>query len=203
MAASKTETVCTFFANANFWKLLFCDTNFFVFSKLMVIVRVASRNNSRPVGDIKTDELQPYYPNETDPYITAYFNVDSGTPSTFTIGDGKTYEFDNINYTNNPLKQNSSYIVFLRFFGKEVNSMQADYFALRLWTQTKISISLGLVLLNGMEQNFQDVGKPFKYIFSTFAYLKFNLEYSRKIPSTCIYVTGFCVPRLYEINTEP
>ena len=103
----------------------------------MVIVRVASRNNSRPVDDIKTDELQPYHPNETDPYITAYFKVHSGTPSTFVIGDGKTYEFDDRNYTNNPLKQNSSYIVFLRFFGNEVNSMQAERFALRHLILTK------------------------------------------------------------------
>ena len=111
--------------------------NFFVFSKLMVIVRIASRNNSRPVDNIKTDELKPHQPNKADPYIAAYFNVDSGTPTTFVIGDGKTYEFDNIDYTNSPLKENSSYIVFLRFFGKEVNSMQAEYFAVRLWTQTK------------------------------------------------------------------
>ena len=139
MAASKTETVYAHFLPMQiFGSYSFvCDTKFFVFSKLMVIVRVASGSNSRPVGDIKTDELQPYCPNETDPYITAYFNVDSGTPSTFVIGDGKTYEFDDRNYTNNLLKQNSSYAVFLRFFGNEVNSMQAGYFALRLLTQTK------------------------------------------------------------------
>ena len=103
----------------------------------MVIVRVASRNNSIPVDDIKTDELQPYHPNETDHYITAYFKVHSGTPSTFVIGDGKTYEFDDRNYTNNPLKQNSGYAVFLRFFGNEVNSMQAERFALRHLILTK------------------------------------------------------------------
>ena len=103
----------------------------------MVIVQVASRNSPGPVDNIKTDELEPYQPNKADPYIAAYFNVESGTPSTFVIGDGKTYKFDNKDYVNNPLKQNSSYIVFLRFFEKEVNSMQSKHFASRFWTKTK------------------------------------------------------------------
>ena len=92
----------------------------------MVIVQIGTKN-PRPVEDVKTSELQRYRPNKMVPYIAAYFKIDSETPSTFVIGDGKNYTFNDINYSNNPLKQNSSYIVFLRFFESEVNSMLCEH----------------------------------------------------------------------------
>lgn len=93
---------------------------------MMVVVQVGTKS-PRPVEDIKTNELQPFRSNKTDPYIAAYLTVDSMAPSTFVIGNCKNYKFNDINYFNEPLKQNSSYIVFLRFFYNEVNSIQAEH----------------------------------------------------------------------------
>ena len=54
------------------------------------------------------------------PYITAYLKVNSSTPSTFVIGDGRTYKFEGKYYINQPLEPNSKYIAFLRYFDNEV-----------------------------------------------------------------------------------
>ena len=88
----------------------------------MVIVQIATKT-STSVEDIKTSDLKPYQANTQDPYITAYLKADV-LPLTFVIGDGKRYNFENKNYLNQPFKQNSSYIVFLRFFEHQVNSIK-------------------------------------------------------------------------------
>ena len=89
----------------------------------MVIVQIASKTPT-PVENIQTNDLKPYQNNtHADPYITAYFNTDN-LPSKFVIGDGKEYEFKNRSYYNHPLRQNSSYIVFLRFFETKVNYVE-------------------------------------------------------------------------------
>ena len=91
-----------------------------LFRDVMVIVQMAPKNPT-PVENIQTNDLKPYQYNTQDPYITAYFNADI-LPSTFVIGDGKKYNYKEEKYINEPLKQNSSYIVFLRFFETKVNS---------------------------------------------------------------------------------
>ena len=85
----------------------------------MVVVQVGTKS-PRPIENIKTIELQPYRSNKTDLYVAAYLNVER-VASTFVVGNGKTYKLNDINYFNKPLKQNSSYRVFLRFFENEVN----------------------------------------------------------------------------------
>ena len=87
--------------------------------EVMVIVQVASKSPT-PVNDIETSDLKPYQ-NKThaDPYITAYFKTDV-LPLVFVIGNGTVFTFENKNYYNHPLQQNSSYIVFLRFFETKV-----------------------------------------------------------------------------------
>jgi hypothetical protein len=88
----------------------------------MVVVQIATKNPT-PVEDIKTSHLKPYQTDTQAPYITAYLKVDV-LPLSFVIGDGKQYNFENKNYLNQPLKQNSTYIVFLRFFESQVNSIK-------------------------------------------------------------------------------
>ncbi len=87
----------------------------------MVIVQIATKTPT-PVEDIKNRDLKPYQANTQDPYITAYLKADV-LPLTFVIGDGNEYNSTYERYFNQPLKQNSSYIVFLRCFENEVNSI--------------------------------------------------------------------------------
>ena len=86
----------------------------------MVIVQKAT-SISTPSEDIKTSELKPYQANKSDPYVTAYLKTDD-LPLNFVIGDGKEYNSDEEKYVNLHLEQNSSYIVFLRFFESEVRN---------------------------------------------------------------------------------
>ena len=88
----------------------------FVFRAVMVIIATEHR---RRVKRIRTNELKPYQANTKAPYITAYFKADV-LPLTFVIGDGKEYNSEKEKYFNQPLKQNSSYFVFLRFFENQV-----------------------------------------------------------------------------------
>jgi hypothetical protein len=88
----------------------------------MVIVQIATKNPT-PVEDIKTSNLKPYPTDTQDPYITAYLKADA-LPLTFVIGDGTTFNYENKIYFNQPLKLNSNYIVFLRFFESKVNSIK-------------------------------------------------------------------------------
>ena len=95
----------------------------FYFRQVAVIVKSATYPGKRKkVEKIQTNDLKPYQNNTQDPYITAYFKADV-LPLTFVIGDSKKYEFERKTYFNQPLKQNSSYIVFLRFFENKVNSI--------------------------------------------------------------------------------
>ena len=82
--------------------------------EVMVVVQIAPKTLTQ-VEDIQTTDLKPYQTNTKDPYVTAYFKADI-LPLTFVIGDGKEYKFESKRYINHPLKQNSSYNVFLRFF---------------------------------------------------------------------------------------
>ncbi|CAB4019763.1 receptor-type tyrosine- phosphatase F-like [Paramuricea clavata] len=81
--------------------------------EVMIIVQVAPKINE--VEDIGESDLKPYQANTQDPYVTAYLKADV-LPLTFVIGDGMQYNSEKQRYSNQPLKQNSSYIVFLRFF---------------------------------------------------------------------------------------
>jgi hypothetical protein len=89
----------------------------------MIIVKDAPKN--RGVEEIGESDLKPYDANTRDPYVTAHLKVDD-LPETFMIGDGKEYNSKIQKYLNQPLKQNSSYIVFLRFFESQVNFVKAD-----------------------------------------------------------------------------
>ena len=85
----------------------------------MVIVQIATES-STPVEKILTNDLEAYKTNTQDPYIAAYFKTDS-LSLTFGIGNGSEHYYNSQKYINEPLKQNSRYIVFLRFFEKKVN----------------------------------------------------------------------------------
>ena len=88
----------------------------------MVIVRIATKD-PKPSADFTTKELQPYQGiNAQLPYITAYLKT-TEIPSAFIIGDAKKYQFGYETYLNQPLEENSSYIVFLRFIESEVNAL--------------------------------------------------------------------------------
>ena len=92
---------------------------FSLFREVMVIVQIAPKSPT-PVNDIETNDLKPYQNyTHTDPYITAYIKTDV-LPMFFLIGNGTVFTFDNRNYYNHPLQENSSYIVFLRFFETKV-----------------------------------------------------------------------------------
>jgi hypothetical protein len=90
----------------------------------MVIVQIDS-NNSKPTESLRGHNLKPYQANTQDPYITAYLKTDA-LPLTFVIGDGKEYNSEKQKYLNQPLKQNTSYIAFLRFFENQVNSIKTE-----------------------------------------------------------------------------
>ena len=62
-----------------------------------------------------------YQRNVKVPYVTAYIKADV-LPWTFVIGDGREYNSEDKKYLNQPLKQNSKYIAFLRFYENEVNT---------------------------------------------------------------------------------
>ncbi len=85
----------------------------------MVIVQSA-KSSSTLSENLRTSDLKPYQANISDPYVAAYLKTDV-LPLTFVIGDGKEYNSEKEKYVNQPLKQNSSYIVFLRFFENQVN----------------------------------------------------------------------------------
>ncbi|CAB4007476.1 ---NA---, partial [Paramuricea clavata] len=98
--------------------------------EVMVIVQIAS-DNPRPVESLNASDLKPYQANTQDPYITAYLKTDA-LPLAFVIGDGKEYNSEKQKYFNQPLKQNSSYIAFLRFF-----ETQNSYYSTKWSTTTR------------------------------------------------------------------
>ncbi|CAB4004031.1 High Incidence of Males (increased X chromosome loss) [Paramuricea clavata] len=85
--------------------------------EVMVIVQNA-KSNSVLSENLRTSDLKPYQTNTKDPYVTAYLKADV-LPLVFVIGEGKDYNSEKEKYFNQPLKQNSSYIVFLRYFESE------------------------------------------------------------------------------------
>ena len=123
----------------------------------MVIVQIAPKFPT-PVDYIETKDLKPYQNNLQDPYITAYFKADV-LPLLFVIGDGKEFNFSRKRYFNQPLKQNSTYIVFLRFFETNVSFIKYEkcqitfFWSLQMNSDSNENIIPGLVLLNRMEQS--------------------------------------------------
>jgi hypothetical protein len=89
----------------------------------MIIVQRATKKPT-PSENLRTSELKPFQANINaidDPYITAYIPVKADVlPLTFVIGDGREHNSEKEKYINQPLKQNSSYIVFLRYFENQV-----------------------------------------------------------------------------------
>ena len=85
----------------------------------MVIVQIGTKSQ-RSVEEIKTSYLKPYQENTRDFYVTAYLKAADRSPS-FVIGDSKEYSSANKTYFNQPLTENTDYIVFLRFFESEVS----------------------------------------------------------------------------------
>lgn len=88
----------------------------------MIIVQ-AAKNFSKPVEEIKTNDLLPYRSNAQDPYITAYLKTNN-LSLPFVIGDGKEYNSKTVKYINQPLQPNTGYNVFLRFFESQVCILQ-------------------------------------------------------------------------------
>ena len=89
----------------------------------MIIVQFAPKN--RGVNKIGKSDLKRYRANTKDLYVTAYLKADV-LPLTFVIGDCQEYNSANEIYFNQPLKQNSSYMAFLRFFESEVNFVKTE-----------------------------------------------------------------------------
>ena len=102
----------------------------------MVIVQIATKN-LKPTENIDKNDLRPHEANTQDvTYVTAYLKADV-LPSTFVIGDGKEYNSGKEKYVNQPLKQNSSYVVFLRFFESKVG---LRFIYVYLWTRLPIRL---------------------------------------------------------------
>ena len=70
--------------------------------------------------NLRPSDLKPYQENIKGPYITSSIKADA-LPLMFVIGDGKEYNSKDQQYFNQPLQQNSNYIVFLIFFENQVN----------------------------------------------------------------------------------
>ena len=87
----------------------------------MVIVENAMTSSTRS-ENLRASDLKPYQKNTKGPYVTAYIKADV-LPLTFVIGDGREYNSEDEKYFNQPLKQSSNYIVFLRFFENKVNEI--------------------------------------------------------------------------------
>jgi hypothetical protein len=85
----------------------------------MIIVENSKKSSARS-EDLRTNDLEPYQENTEGPYVTASLKADV-LPLTFVIGDGKEYNSKDQKYFNQPLKENSNYVVFLRFFENQVN----------------------------------------------------------------------------------
>ncbi|CAB4006611.1 THAP domain-containing 9 [Paramuricea clavata] len=91
----------------------------------MVIVQLAT-SSQIPSEYIETSELNPYIANTQDPYITAYLKPDI-LPLTLVVGDGKEYNSEKVKYINQPLKQNSNYVVFLRFYASQESYYSTEW----------------------------------------------------------------------------
>ena len=80
----------------------------------MIIVE-SSIKSPIPSKNLRPSDLKPYQENIEGPYVTSFIKADV-LPLTFVIGDGKEYNSKDQQYFNQPLQQNSNYIVFLIFF---------------------------------------------------------------------------------------
>jgi hypothetical protein len=85
----------------------------------MIIVENSKKSSARS-EELRTNDLEPYQENTEGPYVTASLKADV-LPLTFVIGDGKEYNSKDQKYFNQPLTENSDYVVFLRFFENQVN----------------------------------------------------------------------------------
>jgi hypothetical protein len=96
----------------------------------MVIVQIATKSPTG-VQKILTNDLEAYKTNTQGPYIAAYFETNI-LPLTFEIGNGSEHYYNSQKYINQPLKQNTSYIVFLRFFENKVNLIKGKHIFLKV-----------------------------------------------------------------------
>ncbi|CAB3999522.1 Hypothetical predicted protein [Paramuricea clavata] len=80
-----------------------------------------------------------------DPYVTAYLKADV-LPLTIVIGDGNEYNSEKEKYINQPLKLNSIYIAFLRFF-----ESQDSYYSTGWSSNVKTLIEAPVECANGQE----------------------------------------------------
>ncbi|XP_028402590.1 receptor-type tyrosine-protein phosphatase delta-like isoform X2 [Dendronephthya gigantea] len=95
---------------------------------VIIIVKIDS-GETTPVENIKTNSLRSYGSTRYDkPYITAYLKADV-LPMMFVIGDGKEYNSKTEKYLNQPLRNNTRYVAFLRFFENEDYNMYNEYYS--------------------------------------------------------------------------
>ena len=116
-----------------------------------------STGRQQPVEEIRTSDLMPYVNNTQRPYVTAYLKADD-MPTEFVIGDGNEYNSEKANYANQPLEENASYSVFLRYFESKVSRDKYIYGKNYLILRYEINkyFLVGLVLLDRMKQECQD-----------------------------------------------
>ena len=89
---------------------------FFFFRFILIIVQAAT--TSTKISDAyQNNELRPFSTGASVPYVTARFSYNN-LPNTFVVGDGG--RTSNKKYINQPLKANTEYILFVRFFETEV-----------------------------------------------------------------------------------
>ena len=112
-----------------------CDGNYTwwwflcLFRSILVIVQAAT--NKKKTSDLyASNEVKPFSAGSSDPYVTAGFKH-SNLPTTFVIGDGNSYTFGGENYINQPLKENTIYILFVMYIESEVKFLL--WYLVQVW----------------------------------------------------------------------
>ena len=94
------------------------DYDVCLFRSILVIVQAGT--NGKKTSDLyASNEVKPFSAGSSDPYVTAGFKH-SNLPTTFVIGDGNSYTFGGENYVNQPLKEKTTYILFVMYIESEV-----------------------------------------------------------------------------------
>ena len=94
------------------------DYDVCLFRSILVIVQAAA--NKKKTSELyASNEVKPFSAGSSDPYVTAGFNH-SNLPTTFVIGNGNSYTFGGENYVNQPLKEKTTYILFVMYIESEV-----------------------------------------------------------------------------------
>ena len=76
--------------------------------------------------NLRPSDLKPYQENIKGPYVTSFIKADV-LPLMFVIGDGKEYNSKDQQYSNQPLQQNSNYIVFVIFFENQSSYYSTEW----------------------------------------------------------------------------